>query len=264
MKLLLLVILTACAPFKPIHKTYTGHDDNPTRPYQMVLWDDSGNNQAQDADLAFFLEGQSQPPGVSIINILNWNTIDYTPETYDYSRIAAMIIDEPFLNHLNASGDIASCIMNLKSTISQLRAVAPNSKIWVNFSQPELDYQMSGLGDFIFPEVDVYSVDIYRQYIDPKYDDWLLANRVRPDQKLSMIVSTFYEQGVDDPNEVADMLWDYFNYADAHPEDMYIIVGYKRDAFSQDPGVTYIGESNILATSIQNVWKFQLNKAIVK
>lgn len=254
MKYLLFLLLTGCANYTPalINISWWHDDGFTTRDYKMYLWSD---NSGQDSDASFFGEGETQPNGSSILNVTSWNqAIPAVPQyNYDYTRIIAMIIDEPYWNASNQTSSpcnnqlIQQAEINLANSIQILKSYNPNILIWVNFSKPEMDWQISyncGL-NFIIPGIDILSMDQYETSIPIQYYDWLLNNRF-PGQRIAMIQGLFSTEDFDAYIAANDM-WGYYSYADAHPGDIYAIMGYDR-----------LNES--IVSPIQEVWRHELAK----
>ena len=183
----------------------------------MVLWNDS---EGTDGDIPFFAEGQGQPPGRSIVSLSGmWYALDSLPAlrahlsslSYDFSRVEAVVLDEPFWNVSGATDPrnpcytkedgryaaIESAHNNLKAFAKLLRKAAPTTRLWVNFSEPEIRWGMDTTcapplnGDF----VDVVSVDKYFVPFDNEvrdYYSWIISHRATPWQQMALVPGTFY------------------------------------------------------------------------
>ncbi len=193
-----------------------------------------------DADIAMFGEGQPQPPGRSI---MKFKSFDYaTPilagEGYDWSRIVAVLIDEPYMYELHVAfpgtnqdknpchdspGPRIDVIyrtqQQLAAAASVLQSVAPWARLWVNFTYQEVDWMSESACSLTLnqPYIDVISLDQYYDYFDPSVKpryDWIVAHRATPQQQLALIPGTFYRPGQDDPGRQAGILLGYFAYAE--------------------------------------------------
>ena len=202
------------------------------------------NPTGTDADLPFFNEGQSQPAGSSILWIRTWwnprneTNPDFarrlTAYEYDWSRIAAALIDEPYWYNTGATdpsnpcrnpadprnGQISKITMQLADAAAVIRNISPSTRLWVNFSVPEM--QWASDGDCPIPindwYIDVISLDAYwgtfKELAEPHYN-WLSQNRATEYQQLALVPGTFFRDGVDDQALMASYLEQYFEYANA-------------------------------------------------
>lgn len=210
-----------------------------TRSFPMTLW--GGGNH--DSDIPAILEGDPQPAGRSIVILQNWGDDDpLAAMGYDWSRIVAVMIDEPYgPNHTPASldsslqvpngtpacgvsmADLNAAIMPVDTMLEQkakeLRALAPTARFWVNFSWAEANWmgECANTTAFNRAYIDVVSADWY--YVDfdviqPFYSV-VAANPPpeRPDQQLALVPGTFFRSGVDMQATQASHLQGFFDYA---------------------------------------------------
>lgn len=232
------------------------------RTYRMSLF--FQNTVNADTDFGWIRPGfgQTQQSGYSILELLDLY-FDYingvssnlpTPSTlnsmgYDWSRIVAVIIDEPYLNALKdnyvkgRSTSPSPCVLSsygqrnpdgasqmqanlqkiakveqfLRSAAEAVKAVSPKTRFWVNFSNHEMDWMSTC--HLNQPYIDVVSLDIYRNNfsnIRPYYDG-LVANPASPYQQLALVPGVFQrdagEYSISDADAAA-LLPGFFDYAD--------------------------------------------------
>jgi len=206
------------------------------RKFHMALF---GSDDPNYTDLAWF-SGGPQPPGRSILAI--------DPSTnpaglaYDWSRIAAVMIDEPYWiaahNAIGYDDDSNPCwnpsdprnagiavMMNtVANTAAAFKSVAPNTRFWINFSVPEMNWMIDPYCTIFLnqPYIDVISLDKYDtdfSGVQPYYD-WLYWHRAKNSQQFALVPGTFYmppensgEGNYRDPYTAAARLQGYFDYA---------------------------------------------------
>src|SRR5215813_5339239 len=231
---------------------------NATRNFQMIIWDVADANVGLDSDIAFFIpfgsDDTNQPAGHSILHPFTneWLTIprDQVVPTwnalmaqYHFSRIEAVLIDEPYLtainpnlapnqapdtsNHcLSGSTDtqislISDAHSRLADIAGVLRQQAPGTRFWINFSEPEAIWMRNQpacppLDDSF---VDVISLDKYAVDFSPavqSYYNWFAANPSYPGQQMALTPGTFSQPNdVYSATAVASRLQGFFDYADA-------------------------------------------------
>jgi hypothetical protein len=220
--------------------------DPAPRPFQMVLWD---SQTRTDSDLPWFYENwtQPQPPGRAVLQLAHWKTATVASLNnlgFDWSRIAAVVIDEPYLTETGGASWTNPCrkpndgrlakITALESTIrgvaDAVKVVSKNkTRFWINFSEQELQWMMDGGCPVPLnqPYIHVISLDKYAvPFADEEnfltlgypawsvkpYYDWLLANQP-PQQQLALVPGTFFRVGHDDPYVIAWYLLGFFDYA---------------------------------------------------
>src|SRR5713101_4283745 len=198
-----------------------------TRNFQMALWGNEGKQAPIDADVAFFHGGDSQPPGHSILTVSFWKTEGAWQSMvlkmkYDFSRIDAVYVDEPYLNvgaspsannawqnpcQDNRYPKAASIFQMLQSLGQAVKETSSRTRFWINFSEPEIQWMMDTHcpanrpitlnGSF----VDVVSMDRYRiRFEGPcrltlpgrapclqPYYDWIVAHRAYPGQQIALV-----------------------------------------------------------------------------
>lgn len=213
-----------------------------TRSFQMALW---FNPAGADADIALFTEEDAQPQGQSILFLGGWRNLDsdairsdfasrLAARGYDWSRIAAVVTDEPYLyytgntdrsNPCRNSRDprneqITQIAAQLKQAATIIEDLSPATRFWINFSVPEVQWAIDSLCPIRFNDVyiDVVSLDAYGGRFEdvawPHYE-WLQDNRATAYQQLALVPGTFYRDGVDNQQVQASYLSSYFAYADS-------------------------------------------------
>ena len=164
---------------------------------------------------------------------------------YDYNRIAAVVLDEPFWqlgndNWANPCGDARySSMVNVAHSIQALaqamRQKTPKTRLWINYSEPEVQWMMNPNcngnsmafmnGSFI----DVVSMDKYRvpfagtsaclaaqqqgACVQPYYD-WLIANRGHSGQQIAFVPGIEFKNSPSNDAQIqASYLQGFFDYA---------------------------------------------------
>jgi hypothetical protein len=151
----------------------------------------------------------------------------------DWSRIDAVVIDEPFLAAVKGDASSNPCadralyrrVQMMQRVLVNAAAVvrglehAEKTRFWVNFSEPEIDWMKSGVCrpvPFNDWYMDVVSIDIYGKdfsQIRPLYDD-LFADRPTAHQQLALIPGTYSAStAAFAASDVARRLQGFFNYA---------------------------------------------------
>lgn len=248
-----LALLTATFLIAPSSKAVA---QSSTRSFQMALW--GAKDDGDHTDIKTFDETQEpsmpqydgkhrQPPGRSIRVNFNWKS-PVDPDQYDWSRIVAVMVDEPY-NYLDLDGSpntddadssgaappcrsgsgaqntmdaVIARDQELAVIAAQIKAVAPAVRFWVNLTNRNLEWMTecyannNGLTIIDKPYIDVISLDEYSVSFGSIYYayDWLIFNRAKPDQQIALVPGTFHTSG--NPSEAvrASYLEDYFEYAD--------------------------------------------------
>jgi hypothetical protein len=211
-----------------------------TRSFQMGLW---FNPAGADADIAFFTEQEQQPIGRSIFFLSGlWNPFAPQGEfasklrayDYDWTRIAAVVIDEPYWVHTGQKDRANPCrdprdprneqIVQIAARVQEaatiIRDLSPATRFWVNFSVMEVQWASDSLCAIRFNDeyIDVVSLDAYGGRFEDvawSHYEWLQANRATAYQQLALVPGTFYREGVDNQQVQASYLPGYFAYADS-------------------------------------------------
>jgi hypothetical protein len=213
-----------------------------------------------DEDIAFMYassdpslaaeENDGQPSGLSIMYLRPTSSGDFNlPQKdlnnvpYDYNRIAAIFVDEPYnivpgppwpdpcdpKSDSGKSGNINAISNQLLTLAQKIRQQAPRTRFWVNYSEPEVQWMMDGFCTLNNSTIDVVSMDKYQvpfagstsclvpqeraSCVQPYYD-WLVTHRAYPGQQIALIPGTFADstQG-DDAQTQALRLQGFFDYA---------------------------------------------------
>jgi hypothetical protein len=232
------------------------------RNFQTTLFDPTGNNPNQSfADLSFFTNGQPQPAGQSVMALSFWGWFN-TPwdvalansgYQYDFSRIKAVLIDEPYwwgIGYTDGANmktftnpcapgqkycpDVGTIYNQLQQLGKAIKQTSPNTRFWINFSAIEVQWMGYVLPppqpSYGFPAqtlygsfVDVISVDLYTGDFNGgllPYYTFLIGSRVTSAQQIALVPGDFA-----DPSLPAGMLADYFNYANQANEACNLSVG---------------------------------------
>jgi hypothetical protein len=208
----------------------------------MGLWGypDPAIPPSADTDIAVFYEGHGQPPPpMRSIGILSSWASD-TPLSalgFDWSRIVAVEIDEPYMSTLQnqLGGDqrpnpcsssqrmavVNNTMQVLAGRAAELAALNPKARFWVNFTDHEGDWMRDTVCPVPLnqPNIDVISIDRYGVPFSPTveiYYDWFAVHPATPHQQLALIPGTFHRTGDDSPQSAAtsaSYLQAYFDYA---------------------------------------------------
>ncbi len=271
------------------------------RDFLMATWD---NPAGIDADLPMVSEGDAPPvAGRYLLVLASWEAPDFesafsaslSANGYDLSRIDAVIVDEPYWNVTNGSstGNRSNPCVNasdprlpaltaaataLQTAGSVVRKLSPKTRFWVNFSEPEVQWLMSGACSFPIngSHIDVVSLDRYGQPFAPLvqgFYDWIVAHRAQPGQQIALVPGIF----TDGSNAVyvANMLSGFFAYAQAANETcdlppgnngttgvrdgclVWMVAGWTSATFVSPSG-TYLGERDPASGPIRDVWVREL------
>jgi hypothetical protein len=236
----LLTLLATAVVFVGSGPTYAQSN---TRSFQMGLWGypSPAIPPSADTDIAAFYEGQNQPlpPIRSIVILASWATTPLSAYGYDWSRIVAVEIDEPYtpidstitstidnsitgLTHCaNVPAQASTIDATLAQRAAELEALAPKARFWVNLTNTEagfIESESCWASVFNKPYIDVISADWY--YVDfgtlSTFYATLAANPANPGQQLALIPGTFHRTGTDSPPNAAtsaSYLQGYFDYA---------------------------------------------------
>jgi hypothetical protein len=267
-----------------------------SRAFQMALWgSESDSTLGLNTDIAVFHDGDDQPKGYSVMINFLWPTpMSARTKKYDWARILAVLVDEPYNKmketrcwSLDTAEAVNERIDVLASRAAELKAVAPLTRFWVNLAQPTLDWAMEtqckDSPDIVIPYVnsayiDVISVDVYNTDFNSgvkKYYDFLGEHPAKPDQQRALIPGTFYRAGKDDPAIQASYLQGYFDYANTMNQScnlprgnraltgsfdgcpVWMVMGWLAHNHSEG-GLEYVGERDPRSAQIANVWRGQL------
>jgi hypothetical protein len=284
----LLALLTALLFLAPSGKTDA---QSASRSFQMALYVElkAPNLTSADADISMFGEGQAQPPGRSVIKYKSWPTgPTLSINDYDWSRIVAAEIDEPYTYfmseaergiHTNPCGsqdsrlaEITHAAQLLPAAADALKSIAPWTRLWVNFTPDEVRWMMQAQCSqtaFNKAYIDVISVDDYNVPFAPEvqnYYGWFAANQATPQQQLALIPGTFSGQ--------ESFLQGYFDYANANQRCnlslgsrgatgsfdgclIWIVMGFPAQTFTQN-GTTYVGVLDPQAGQIATDWRKEI------
>jgi hypothetical protein len=261
MQKLILLLLAVCVSLAQGTATYA---QTARRSFQMALWPDTSPSVVptlSDADVKTFWEiyGQPAAPARSIAFIQSWQKNTPLP-AYDWSRILAVEIDEPYATNLIGHFDLSqnpchspdamkvvNATMNtLAIEANMVRASSPQTRFWVNFSATEVEWMMDpGCSPALAlnqPNIDVISVDhyrtpFYRTALNPNvqaYYDWFIAHPATPQQQLALVPGTFFVPGTDDPATQASYLQGYFDYANSMNSNCNLSLGTRGSTFNFD------------------------------
>jgi hypothetical protein len=174
-----------------------------SRPYQMTVHPYTGATAA-NVDIPMFSKGvfaaQPQPPGRSIA----WLKVDANLDQWsdiDWSRIAAVYVDEPYTAIINGNRNqacdspaIAVRGQALEGMVAALRAKAPSARFWVNFNGADLDWSLQKGCQLNVWYIDVISIDLYYVDFTPALSDryqYIYTHRPTDYQQLALVIPTF-------------------------------------------------------------------------
>jgi hypothetical protein len=239
---LLLTLITAAAF---LTGSGTAYAQSNTRSFQMALWTDPVLDK--DTDIRTFFFGHESQPAQGPTVLIGYNTAyDYTLGNVggviiDWSRIVAVEIDEPYSppsspasldNSLKLPNGTPACQVSLAALneaiapvdaklfqrATELHALAPHARFWVNFNKTEANWMATCGNPLAFN----------RTYIDVVSADWtddgnnndiataqpfysvVAANRPssRPDQQLALLPGVYHA-----PVDQLTHLQGFFDYA---------------------------------------------------
>jgi hypothetical protein len=209
----------------------------------------------QNADVAFF-SGGNQPSGLSILAINYADVSGLSSLPYDWSRIVAVFVDEPYWTSVGGGAwsnpcydgrysAIPSALQDLQRAAAAVKSIAPRTRFWVNFSEPEVQWMMdpncamTWLND---PSFDVVSMDKYNVPFDDGYDyvtigspsssvkpyyDFLANCPAAPSQQLALVPGTFYFQSPTYIAPITEASWlqGFFDYANSSNQSCNLPLG---------------------------------------
>ena len=274
------------------------HAQSATRSFQMTLWVNATDSAVpainQDADIQMFADVfnnqfGTQPPGPSIVIGLDWGQ-PLQNRPYDWSRIVAIEVDEPYTNLISkhdyhtpctASSDASTRESNLRQRAQELESIAPWVRFWVNFTADEIKWIQDPTCTTKIDQdyVDVISVDAYNEPFSTVlgYYTWLIQpqNQPTPYQQLALVPGTFCtDHGCAQQNS---NLPNYFSQANTWNQTCNLSLGPRGRTDSYDgcrvwivmgwlasqsyvlDNTTYYGElNNIEAASIYTAWRAEI------
>jgi hypothetical protein len=288
------------------------------------------------SNLSDFRGNEAQPAGFSIMTVVplpgglpqyHLPTQYYVPGTndqvqanYDYNRIAAIYLDEPFgllnwppfvppnqskwtnpcLDDPNSPTDryplVTKILGQIQGLAQTIRQQAPKTRLWVNYSEPEMEWMMdptcpNGRPMTILngPFIDVVSMDKYlvpfagtndclvaqqsANCVQPYYD-FLVNNRAYPGQQIALLPGIFANSTGSNAQAQASLLQGFFDYATSqnqvcnnplgntgatgHADGclVWMVLG-----FAANDGACSgcLGEDNPAAAPIQQLWRAEVS-----
>ena len=268
-----------------------------SRSFQMGLWvspDNAIPTVKVDTDIQAFYEGENQPPGRSIMLFLNWTSSAPLAGRYpyDWSRIVAVEIDEPYSYTMGTANPCPSNMAQfnfyeaiIADKAAQLKAIAPKARFWVNFTPAEMGWQMSTSCPVQINRdyIDVISVDNYDVDFSPtvnNYYVWLTnpIHSVSASQQIALLPPTHLKIGITDPTTQANVVQHYFDYANTQNQSCNLNLGPRGKTGSYDGcrvwivlgflagdatvnGVEYAGmlDPRVQNTQLDTAWHQELN-----
>lgn len=227
------------------------------RNFLMSLWQ-SSERAYTDLDWFWVSATPVQPSRTAILRLDGWYLVPEERElllqvlespAYDWSKIAAVFIDEPYLNAVGPVRNPCNNRANSTKTVNaqvalatvadKVRLLSPSTRFWVNFSKNEIDWMISGRCSFSFNQsyIDVVSIDYYQPFSDVKpYYDWLKANPATNYQQRALVPLVASKQAPNAiaPETAAAWLQGYFDYATTENQTCDLPIG--------RTGVTKVGD----------------------
>jgi len=220
------------------------HGSRAVRNFQMALFTYDYHTGVTAADTAGYVDipmfgsdiPSLQPPGRSIMRFESWQDDDpLRTVTVDWSRILAVLIDEPYVTRLqsdhNDDAELNPCagsIENQQTRRPLVRAIraklmnavrvaheaAPRARVWVNFHRREVSWMREAdceqLND---PSIDVVSLDRYEVNFSRIRGDYAWFMAAMPHQQIALVPGTHHRVNGDSPSRAAARLQGYFDYA---------------------------------------------------
>jgi hypothetical protein len=265
------------------------------RNFLMALWQ---NSDRAYTDLAWFKLPEAQPARTAILRIEGYYEDTallqqmLTDANYDWSRIAAVWIDEPYLTavgdlkypcHGEASGPkMEATRQQVEAAATMVRNLSAKTRVWVNFSTREIDWMRDKVCPFALNDtyIDVISIDYYEGPFDQVQGDyhWLRTHAPTNHQQLGMVPFVGSRTGVNPvaPATAASWLFAYYEYAAYLNQTCNLMLGPKGVTGLFDgcpvwaivgwPGVdypipyenqTYIGFLDPTSAPIRDAWRTQ-------
>jgi hypothetical protein len=179
-----------------------------------------------------------QPAGRSIMRLESWHDDEpLRSVTVDWTRILAVLIDEPYVTRLQLDHDddseanpctgssghqqarrsllraIRAKVMN---AVQAVHDVAPRTRVWVNFHRREVDWMRDADCEHLNDSaIDVVSLDRYEVNFSAIEDEyaWLIA--AMPQQQLALVPGTHHRVNGDTAARAAARLQGFFDFANS-------------------------------------------------
>jgi len=329
MRLTLRALILGLAPLLAISQGINAAAQSPPadqRFFQMALFSYYGQGLSETSweDTVGFVDvpvfgsdsPSLQPPGRSIMRFENWWQDGwYSPDPLsfsvpaDWSRILAVIIDEPYTEALKVEpynvpegehddnpcsnidrlNDVSEIRTKLMRAVNAVHEIAPRARVWVNFHIAEVGWMRFGhlssdnhycVGPLLLNDaaIDVVSLDKYEVDFSDLQDeyDWFIS--AMPQQQIALVPGTHYRVGGDSPQQAADRLQGYFNYANDKNQQcdiglgrvgrtgsydgcrVWMVVGWLAEPVVSSHGTAYRGWLSSENYPIRNAWNSQLSK----
>jgi len=256
-----------------------------TRSFLTVLWSDHVSKSPNptptspvigvDADIdAFFVGYGDQPEGRSVAIGADAHT-PISQLHFDWSRVVALVFDEPYTPDCNES-TLANDIdidQALAARAAELRAIAPATRFWVNFTDKQIRWMLDGFGcpyPYNKAYIDVISLDGYGQSFRQDLYEGLMGNPAKPSQQVAFVPGTFYAPKQDDQ---ADYLPEYFRAADYYNQQyslplgdlrwtgtadgcpVWMVLGWLAGNWNDGKGTQYYGMFDPSAGRVADIWR---------
>lgn len=271
-----------------------------SRSFQMALWAERDEAPGIDTDIPVFIAGEAQPAGRSILIRSNYYA-QITPSEYQWARIVAVLVDEPYNEFNGLQGPCWSSTnvtaVNARAQLladraAELKSISPMTRFWLNLAKYQLDWMQGAQCsnedlapvNVNKPFIDVISVDIYNTAFATgvqSYYDWLSTHRARPDQQMALVPGTHFRIGSGGYSAAsqAALLQGYFNYANTANQycslplggrgrtgifdgcPVWIVLGWLAYNHSES-GVTFKGERDPTSWQIADVWQGELARPV--
>jgi hypothetical protein len=284
---LLLTLLTA---FFLLTSSGPAYSQSNTRSFQMALWDYACSvaTPCPDAntDIATWWPTEGQPAGRSILFGWNWTVSMYTVP-YDWSRIVAVEIDEPYtpvdgaLDQTCGDNTLANTLIApidaaLAQRAAELKTLNPRARFWVNFTAAEGQWMGFCATPQVFNRayIDVISDDYYDvgfDFVRPFYTVLTSDPAKPPGQQFALIPGVFSA-----PTNQGQYLQSYFDYGDYMNQTcslplgsrgvtgiydgcpVWVILGFLAPNNTLPNGTVYLGLLDPNSKPIATVWENQL------
>jgi hypothetical protein len=213
-----------------------------SRNFLMALWEGS---ERADTDFAWFEPTEAQPTRTAILRLDGHyeDTVALqqmlTDANYDWSRIAAVWIDEPYLTAIDplpgpppedpcghplspTTAKMGATRAKVEAAAQMVRNLSAKTRVWVNFSALEVDWIRNDACTFALNDtyIDVISIDYYEGPFDQIEGDyyWLKTHAPTNYQQLGLVpfVGNRTGQNAISPATAASWLFAYYEYAAYH------------------------------------------------
>jgi hypothetical protein len=243
-----------------------------------------------------YSDSSHQPAGRSIMRLPTWHhDHPLASVNVDWSRVLAVVIDEPFATIVanyndpatigeectNQRTEIAAPRDKLIAAAAAVHDAAPRTRFWVNYSGKEVHVMRREICPLALNNsaIDVVSLDIYQADFNEDirdHYDWFMT---RPEQQqIALVPATHHKIGVDSDSHASARLHAFFRYADTLNQrcdrplgrvgrtgnydgcPVWIVAGWLAQPVYEEASIVHHGLLNESSSQIRSAWSSQLSK----